>query len=584
MLQSLRRVIWPGGVFTGSHLEHRRSLLLHMLLLMGACGLPFYFIQHAGPHPVAVLVGTLGFWVLLVAVRLRTSIGCVAHSALSWSIACLSYGAVVTGGIHSSLMVWITVMALPAMLLFDRLCASLWLFVVLLIPLLLFLATQAGLLDGATPTTEEVMVGAIVNGSFAMIFVVILWLITERMHRRQMMAMDESNTELERTHQALTRVLTHKDESMASVGHELRTPMNAILGLNGLIRTELANRPQDVAVVDYIRQATEQLLQVVNDLLDFSQLQAGRFTFREDAFAVREVAELVLQAHEKKAQAKNIALILGAMPAHTLRVKGDRQRLIQILNHLLDNAIKFTSQGEVMLRIQTVADGLLFEVHDTGVGIAPNRQSEIFKGFEQASWQTNRPHDGVGLGLPICESLVTMQGGSFGVNSAVGRGACFWFQLPLRTVTMEETHAGVDASLPLVDQPFQLLLVDDNPVNLLVARMMLNQCFPQASVTQASSGANALERLRAHRFDVVLMDMLMPEMDGMAVTRVVRQELANPMCDVPVVGLTASTDPRDREQCLASGMNDVLYKPLEQAQLISKISSVLLAHAKGRHP
>ena len=238
--------------------------------------------------------------------------------------------------------------------------------------------------------------------------------------------------------------------------------MNAILGLNGILRTELAAKPEDAEVVDHIRRSTEQLLQVVNDILDFSQLQAGRLTLHEEEFALRETLRAILVVHDQKAHLKNINLRLETSAVHSMWVKGDRQRLVQVLNNLLDNAIKFTAEGEIVLRAQAVGGGVLFEVQDSGIGIAPDRQKQIFNGFEHADVQTNRQYGGTGLGLSICERLVTLQGGTIGVSSVQGQGSRFWFQLPLRSIAVKDAQAAAEMARMLIDKPIQILFMSNS--------------------------------------------------------------------------------------------------------------------------
>jgi signal transduction histidine kinase/ActR/RegA family two-component response regulator len=484
-----------------------------------------------------------------------------------------------TGGINSPVMVWMTVAILPAILLLDRIPALFWVIAVFAANLFLLLISKNGLVNSDINMDNSVMAWTIANKFFVISLAMYVVFVTERMHLTQTVEMDESNAELERTHQALIRAQAHKDEFIASVGHELRTPMNAILGLNGILRAELETKPEDAAVVDHIRRSTEQLLQVVNDILDFSQLQAGRLALHEEEFALFETLNAVLVVYEKKASVKNITLNLEASAVQQMWVKGDRQRLVQVLNNLLDNAIKFTAAGSIILRAQAMGGGALFEVQDSGIGIAADRQKQIFNGFEHADVQTNRQYGGTGLGLSICERLVSLQGGTIGVSSVQGHGSRFWFQLPLRSIAIKEAQAAAEMARMLVDKPIQILLVDDNAVNLLVARMMLKKCFPKAQIVEASSGALALEKLREQHFDLTLMDMVMPEMDGMQVTRTLREEFPAPTCHMPVLALTASANPVDQDRCLASGMNDVVHKPLDEQQLISKISNALAMHA-----
>jgi signal transduction histidine kinase/AmiR/NasT family two-component response regulator len=578
MLQLLQNVILPKSFFQGSQLERRRSLLKYILLWVGACSLPFYFVYQPDYDHVANLIGTAGYWGLLTALLFGSPYLLIANATLLWSIIYVGYLAALTGGINSPVMVWMNIAVLPAVLLFERFAAISWVVVVFFGNLALLLISKHGVVNSDINMANDVMAWTIASKFFVISLSMYVVFVTERMHRTQAAEMDESNLELEKTHQALIRAEAHKDEFIASVGHELRTPMNAILGLNGILRTELAARPEDAEVVDHIRRSTDQLLQVVNDILDFSQLQAGRLTLHEEEFSLRETLASVLSSYADKAKAKGLELLLETAAVHSMWVKGDRQRLMQILRNLVDNALKFTAEGTICVRAQGVGGGVLFEVEDTGIGIAKDRQQQIFNGFEHADVQTNRQYGGTGLGLSICERLVSLQGGTIGVSSVQGEGSRFWFQLPMRSVAMQEAKAASEMARLLADKAIEILLVDDNAVNLLVARMMLKKCFPKAEIVEANSAAAALEKLRSQPFDLVLMDMVMPEMDGMQATQTIRQTFPDPVCRMPILALTASANPVDQDRCLASGMNDVVHKPLDEQQLIAKISAVLAAH------
>ena len=584
MFEKLQPALLPKSFFEGSELDRRRSLLSYILVLVGACSLPFYFIYQPDYDHVANLIGTAGYFGLFALLLSGVPYLLIAHSTMVWSVAYIVYLASKTGGINSPVLVWITAAMLLAILLLDRIPALFWVCVVFVVNSFLLHISQQGLVESDINMSNDVMAWTVASKLLVLGLAMFVVFVTERMHRSQVANMDQSNAELEQTHQALIRAQAHKDEFIASVGHELRTPMNAILGLNGILRNELASRAEDAEVVDLIRRSTEQLLQVVNDILDFSQLQAGRLTLREDEFSLHETMAAALATLQPKAQAKGIALHLETSAVQNMWVKGDRQRLTQVLNNLLENALKFTAEGRIYLRAQAVGGGVLFEVQDTGIGIAPDRQRQIFNGFEHADVQTNRQYGGTGLGLSICERLVNLQGGTIGVSSLQGQGARFWFQLPLRSVAVKEAKAASEMARLLIDKPLQILLVDDNAVNLLVARMMLKKCFAKADIVEATSGPIALEKLRTQSFDLVLMDMVMPEMDGMQVTQALRNTFPAPVCHLPVLALTASANPVDQDRCLASGMNDVLHKPLDEQQLISKISNALVAHAARGKP
>lgn len=381
-------------------------------------------------------------------------------------------------------------------------------------------------------------------------------------------ALEQANAALAQTVATLKATQAHRDEFMAVMGHELRTPMNVMLGLNPLLREAFATRPEEAHRVDLIRSSTEQLLGVVNDMLDFAQLQAGRLPLQEDTFVLAEALDEVLNEVQPKAQAKGLAVVCEPLSVIAVQITADRQRLMQVLRHLLDNAIKFTGHGEVRLRMRITPDGLRGEVEDTGEGIAPHRHADFFKN--------------AGLGLSICDRLVRLQGGRLGLTHAASGGALFWFEWPL-SKPANTTSKTTQAVLPVtswVDEPLRILLVDDHDLNLLVARNLVRKCFPHALVIEATRGAQALEILRTQAIDLALIDMLMPEMDGLQLTMALRRHFAPPVCHLPVLALTASNDPNDLGRCLSAGMNGVLLKPLNEKRVIAQISQALTAAAE----
>jgi len=378
----------------------------------------------------------------------------------------------------------------------------------------------------------------------------------------------QANLELAQTLTTLKSTQAHRDEFMACIGHELRTPMNALLGLTPLLREAFHARPEEAHMVDLIRSSTEQLLGVVNDMLDFAQLQAGRLQLQDDTFPLDDALHDVLTKVRPKAQAKGLSIVQEPLPVDALHITLDRQRLMQVLQHLLDNAIKFTDHGEVRLRMRIAQDVLRCEVEDTGVGIASSRHTEIF--------------NSAGLGLSICDRLLRLQRGRIGVARAASGGALFWFELPQNKLAHSTSQSSrvLSPVKSWVDEPLRILLVDDHDLNLMVARNLVRKCFPHALVIEASRGAQALEILRAQEIDLALIDMLMPEMDGLQLTMALRRHFAPPVCHLPVLALTASNDPNDLGRCLSAGMNGVLLKPLNEKQVMAQISQAMTVAAE----
>jgi signal transduction histidine kinase len=405
-------------------------------------------------------------------------------------------------------------------------------------------------------------------------------LATDWMYGHLLEEIDTKNKALEETQNKILQAQGHKDEFIASIGHEVRTPMNAILGFNDILRQELASNPDDVRVVDLIRRSTEQLLGLVNNVLDFSQLQANRLSLVASKFSLSHLAHEVFGKYQPLAQQKNLSLVMDANSVHDIWATGDKQRIMQALQYLLDNALKFTNEGQITIRISQAIRGVRFEIQDTGIGIAPENQSQIFLRFEQANLETNRLYGGSGLGLAICDRLVKRMGGEIGVKSAVHQGATFWFMLPLPTEHIKLKNTEVMTHTNWSKAPIRFLLVDDNAVNLMVAKLMLKKCFPNCSVTDVASGQAALTVLAEQAFDMVLMDVVMPDMDGPTATQTIRKNLAAPADRVPVMAITANTHPIDRERYLAAGMNDVIHKPLDIGDMVSRISAALSEHEK----
>ena len=567
--------LWTLRAQLRSSLYFRQSLLATYLLAVSLTSLIFYLIPPGNYARNANLVFSLLTMGMLPLVRVRSLFTPLIHLVTFLSLVLVTYISSQTGAINSSGLVWLNVLAVPVLLLQGPRPAVVWIVIVLATILALLVGSLTGHLDSHIHFSQQAVPWAFMNQAMAMGNLMLAVRLYDHLHEQQMQQLQERNEELQRTHEALLQAQAHKDEFVAAVGHELRTPMNAILGFNGVLRQELADRPDQVEVVDHIRRSTGHLLQVVNDILDFSQLQAGKLMLHLEDFELQALMDEALQADRDKALEKGITWRGTLDPALPARVRADRQRLLQILRNLLGNALKFTTQGEVLLHIHAGHDRLNFEVRDTGRGIALDQQAHIFRRFEHADVQTTRAYGGTGLGLSICEKLVQLHGGQMGVRSIEGHGATFWFHVPLLAAHAAPTAPQSDETLP-EHEALRILVVDDNAMNLMVARLQLQKCWPRADIVTLDSAAKALALLDEQAFDVALVDMVMPDMDGMAFTRQIRHQFPAITASMPIIALTANTNPVDRQRCMDAGMDDVLDKPMDLQTLVRSVSRHVL--------
>lgn len=577
-IQKLFPMFWR-NLFRPDGFLRKEMLTIYLLLVSTSTFFGYLFTPVEQVSKACLAVSVLSVCLFSV-VRVRALFAVIVHTVTALTALLTIYTAAYTGGINSTTVVWLNVLSVPVLLLLGRAATLMWIGLMLLSILGLTWMTWMGWVSSHVNVSPAVVTWAWLNHLLALLNLMMGVRIYEHLHKVQLRKLNQRNEELQATHQALIQAQAHKDEFVAAVGHELRTPMNVILGFNDVLSRELSGDPEQLAVVGHIRRSTEHLLQVVNDILDFSQLQAGKLRLNSADYELQGLLDELQLRHGEKAHAKGLALRIHCDQALPIRIRGDRHRLLQVLNNLVDNAIKFTSEGAVDVRLKASGDRLRLEVQDCGRGIAPERQQHIFNRFEHADAQTNRTYGGTGLGLTLCEKLVLLHGGKIGVKSQLGQGALFWLEIPLLAAP-DQRPSRQTTDDELADEALKILVVDDNPVNLMVAQLQLQKCWPQAQITTVDTGAKALDLLALQAFDVALVDMIMPDMDGMQVTQQIQQRFPDMAGRMPIFALTANTNPVDRDRCLQAGMHEVLHKPMDAAILKSTVGHYVRLAREG---
>jgi len=386
----------------------------------------------------------------------------------------------------------------------------------------------------------------------------------------------ESKSNAERTAEKAEESNKLKEAFLANMSHEIRTPMNAIIGFSDILsKANLEEKEKEY--VRTIKVAGENLLTIINDILDISKIEAGMMIFEEKTFGIQELFKSLNVMLMGKANEKKLELVFSCDKNIPEVLLGDHTRLTQIIINLAGNAIKFTQKGNIHVHASGVKKngGTLveFSVKDTGIGISSDKLEHIFERFRQAESNTTRKYGGTGLGLSIAKQLVELQGGTLSVKSELNIGSVFTFCIPYRKATQIQTKlAVIEKKYNLQDlSKLNILLVEDNPLNVKLILSLFSEYNFKLQI--AENGSLGIEKLKENKFDIILMDMEMPVMNGYEAASIIRNELNS---NIPIIAMTAHAMAGEREKCLSLGMNDYISKPINANLLFEKMHDLTL--------
>jgi signal transduction histidine kinase/ActR/RegA family two-component response regulator len=491
------------------------------------------------------------------------------HMILAFALILIITVNLYLGGSHG-LMNWASVLSLPAFSFLGELTGVGWLVLSIFSQFVMMLLTSWHQL----PYDAELAAQPISLFWLGNIHMTILsWLIP--FHYK--MAASDVRKDIRRKHVILEQTqsdLLHeqkiKDEFISSVSHEFRTPMNAIMGFNYLLKEQIKDEPKALELQAHVTQSADHLLTVIDDIFDVSELQHGHLNIRKEPFNIQQIFQNAYGMFLSKTRKLDYKLKLNALPRWVI---GDSHRLMQLLVNLIGNALKFTHKGHVHIHAQPKQGGIEFTVSDSGVGIEHDKLDLIFSQYGQVNH--DRAKLGHGLGLAICKRLIHQQNGTIHVESKPNSGSLFsvWLPYPIcpRPIEIQPNHTLTNT----MTQALKILIVDDHPLNRILARQIFERTWSEVVIDEAEDGAKAIQKLRHHDFSIVIMDMVMPEMDGIEATTLIRTSMPENKCHIPILGLTANINPVDKERCLQAGMNDIIYKPFNKDELIGCIERLL---------
>jgi signal transduction histidine kinase/CheY-like chemotaxis protein len=492
----------------------------------------------------------------------------------------------VTGGIISPVLNWMLYLPMLPVFLAKRKLSLLWLIAAL--GSVLFFYVQA-LTVGSTPNIYDGISFYhfsffVVSGLIVLVFM--LFYISENNKNRLLLLLEQKNKELSETQKELIAAQQYREKLLANVSHELRTPINAIMGFAEIIGSEKRNNEDD-KLLNGIQASSQMLLHLLNDLLDLSKLRVGKLKLKQTVFSLAQMFQDIEMLFLRDMNLKEIKFKVEVASNLPEYVEGDAGRLQQILINLIGNALKFTPKGSIELLVQQQSQTektiwLLFSVKDTGIGISKDLTDEIFEAFKQVDDNKARRFGGAGLGLSIAKEFTELMGGKIQVQSELGSGSVFSVLLPFTIAEKPLLATAKNESKEILQllSGKKILAAEDSELNRIVLQKLLKLSVPDLQLHFAHNGIKAISMAQKEYFDLVLMDLQMPECDGLEATKILRREGYKQ----PIIALTANALESEADECLANGMNAYITKPYNKEELLqtmfTQIQNGLVADTK----
>lgn len=517
----------------------------------------------------------IGLWRIGIAIKW---VQIIYQSILMW---CILYNAYYSGGVSSPVMVWMGVVPILPLFTVSRRWSYIWLITSFISIICIYVAQ----LHGYVPLLENQSLHQLALSTIMIcalcITQIILVVTYDSANVQNIRHIKRKNETLKTLSQDLQQANVHKDRFLATVSHEMRTPLNAIMGYLSLLRTSDDMPTIASSYVQGAQNSAAHLLTVINDLLDYSQIRQGKLVFTPQTVSLHQVLKETHQTLAAKAAGQALDYALDIDPHLPQWVRIDPHRFTQIFLNLLGNALKFTANGGVTTHVRFEFNAtdrnaglLILQVQDTGIGIPAESIDQIFEPFVQLDTNSKLGNDnslrGNGLGLAITKSLIKNLGGTISIQSQIGVGSTFEAHLPIAIAQAPTVSNQKPVNLTHPEQVY-LLLVDDHATNRLVASATIKRGLPNARIDEAKNGTEAIEKMKTNHYDLVLMDLIMPDYSGIEVTRIIRTECQPPLCNVSVVALTANVAEDAVKACLDIGIKELLPKPFDSEVLIRTI-------------